>query len=436
MVNKLIEMPPNNRYFQFVIRSIEAKKFPPFSDFHLELPPVDGKPEDLGEVHLFTGVNGTGKTRILSVIAAMLGASQPLMRRLKGSEAASFSVSNTYMPPGQMPNRNWYPFTVHSTGGLQWLRLDEFVNKLGTIPAFAYGANPYVSDQQITMMAEVPRPSRDACLSFTYLENSKLLLQAIANLKIRAAMEFQSSSDGNGRDSEGTCMRLVRVLESTVSKVTGLPFRFIVDSYPFSLRVEWGKANLSFDLLPDGLRSILGWLVHALVMTEVWLQGKEDPQKTEAIFLLDEIESHLHPAWQRKILPAFQRIFPKAQIFVATHSPFVIASLNHGWIHPITLANDGVAKLEPLISPSKGHSYVTVVEEIMGIKEWYDPETEELLAQFRTARDDAFAGDENARTKARDLAIEIGRRSIELDYMMGREVLQMDRHIAKTLVPQ
>jgi predicted ATP-binding protein involved in virulence len=83
----------------------------------------------------------------------------------------------------------------------------------------------------------------------------------------------------------------------------------------------------------DGLRGIIGWLVHALVMIDVWLQGKADPTNTEAVFLLDEIESHLHPAWQRKILPAFQRLFPKSQIFVATHSPFVISSLNHGWIH-------------------------------------------------------------------------------------------------------
>ena len=136
-------------------------------------------------------------------------------------------------------------------------------------------------------------------------------------------------------------MRMVRILESALTQITGRSFRFDVKSYPFSIGVKWGDLNLPFDVLPDGLRSIIGWLVHALVMTEVWVQGKQDPQQIEAIFLLDEIESHLHPAWQRKVLPAFQRIFPKAQIFIATHSPFVIASLNHGWIHPISLTNDG-----------------------------------------------------------------------------------------------
>jgi predicted ATP-binding protein involved in virulence len=263
-----------------------------------------------------------------------------------------------------------------------------------------------------------------------------VLLQAIANLKFRATMELQSALDGGDPKKEGLCGRLVRVLESSVTQVTGQPFRFVVDTYPFCLRVKWGNGILPFDVLPDGLRSILGWLVHALVMSEVWLQGKEDPQQTEAIFLLDEIESHLHPAWQRKILPAFQRIFPKAQIFVATHSPFVIASLNHGWIHPITLNNDGLAQFETPISPSKGQSYITVVEDIMGVKEWYDTETEARLTEFRAARDEAFKGDKDARHKAYALANEIGRRSTELDYMMGREVLQMDRHISKTPEPK
>jgi predicted ATP-binding protein involved in virulence len=166
-------------------------------------------------------------------------------------------------------------------------------------------------------------------------------------------------------------------------------------------------------------------------MMDVWLEGKEDPMEAEAVFLLDEIESHLHPAWQRRILPAFQRLFPKSQIFIATHSPFVISSLNHGWIHPIGLNPDGTATIQPALPASEGESYVSVLEDIMGIKEWFDPETESLLADFRAERDAAYQGDAVSQKKARDLAVQIGRRSMELDYMMGRELAQMDRQLAK-----
>ncbi len=148
--------------------------------------------------------------------------------------------------------------------------------------------------------------------------------------------------------------------------------------------------------------------------------------------MLDEIEGHLHPAWQRRILPAFQRLFPKAQIFVATHSPFVIASLNHGWIHQLCVGDEGVVTNKAPIQASKGDSYVSVVEDIMGVHEWYDPETEQLLTDFRAKRDAAYKGDDAAKTAARHLADLIGGRSLELGYMMGRELSQMDRQLTKT----
>ncbi|HLH55680.1 MAG TPA: hypothetical protein VKY92_18920, partial [Verrucomicrobiae bacterium] len=67
----------------------------------------------------------------------------------------------------------------------------------------------------------------------------------------------------------------------------------------------------------------------------------------------------------------------------------------------------------------------------MGLNEWYDPETENLLAEFRTARDQAYRGDQDAKSKALLLAKNIASRSMELEYTMGREVHQMECQLAK-----
>ena len=218
-------------------------------------------------------------------------------------------------------------------------------------------------------MGNLKVPNRQECLSFNKPESSsQILLQAITNLLFEAAVDsLNISSDSN---SHSRAARLVKSLESTLLEITGTKFQFKIEKFPqISLFVVWGNTKLPFDVLPDGLRAIIGWLVHSLVMMDVWLQGKGDPTNTEAVFLLDEIESHLHPAWQRKILPAFQRLFPKSQIIVATHSPFVIASLNHGWIHSLKMEANGKVKNEKPKAASKGDSYISVVEEIMGVKE-------------------------------------------------------------------
>jgi predicted ATP-binding protein involved in virulence len=279
-------------------------------------------------------------------------------------------------------------------------------------------------------MASVGPPQRTATLSFfPPTGHSAALLQAITNLKVQAAMESLEAASGKGT---GGAAQIVRMIENALTKMTGLEFAFTVTRHPEpTLQVRWGNAILSFDLLPDGLRSIIGWMVDSVVMVDAWTQGKQAVSDVEAVFLLDEIETHLHPAWQRRVLPAFQLLFPNAYLFVVTHSPFVIASLNHGWIHKLILEKDGKAKVLEPIPASAGDSYISVLEEIMGLNEWYDPETENLLAEFRTARDQAYRGDQDAKSKALLLAKNIASRSMELEYTMGREVHQMECQLAK-----
>jgi hypothetical protein len=77
-----------------------------------------------------------------------------------------------------------------------------------------------------------------------------------------------------------------------------------------------------------------------------------------------------------------------------------------------------------------------VLEDIMGLKEWYDPETESLLKEFRAKRAEAFKGDAAAKNAALELAGRIGARSMELSYMMGQELSQMERHLAKLALPK
>lgn len=54
----------------------------------------------------------------------------------------------------------------------------------------------------------------------------------------------------------------------------------------------------------------------------------DDFLSSPGIILIDEIESHLHPKWQRQIIPLLRKIFPNIQFFITTHSPQVVASVN------------------------------------------------------------------------------------------------------------
>ena len=69
-----------------------------------------------------------------------------------------------------------------------------------------------------------------------------------------------------------------------------------------------------------------------------WTPGWE---AKSAVLLIDEIENHLHPTWQRRVIPALLEHFPGLQIFAATHSPFVVAGCKAGQVHLLQRGEDG-----------------------------------------------------------------------------------------------
>ena len=111
----------------------------------------------------------------------------------------------------------------------------------------------------------------------------------------------------------------------------------------------------------------------------------EDPAaEAEAVVLIDEIELHLHPGWQRRIVKNLTKTFPKCQFIATTHSPQVIGEVEHDRIH--IMAHGEV------YSPS--HSFGVdssrVLEEIMGT-EPRSPSVNELLSKIsRAIGDDRY----------------------------------------------
>ena len=82
----------------------------------------------------------------------------------------------------------------------------------------------------------------------------------------------------------------------------------------------------------------------------------------EAVILIDEIDLHLHPQWQRKIVGDLTRTFPNCQFIATTHSPQVIGEVNHEQIQMI----DGDDVFVP--PHSFGVDSSRVLEELMSTK--------------------------------------------------------------------
>jgi energy-coupling factor transporter ATP-binding protein EcfA2 len=84
--------------------------------------------------------------------------------------------------------------------------------------------------------------------------------------------------------------------------------------------------------LSDGYRSMLALAIDLVRWLTVAFPNAPEPLKQEGVVLIDEIDAHLHPSWQRQIGPWLQEKFPGLQFIVATHSPFVAQAASEGGI--------------------------------------------------------------------------------------------------------
>lgn len=157
-----------------------------------------------------------------------------------------------------------------------------------------------------------------------------------------------------------------------------------------------GKASLPFNSLSDGQRGMIA-LIADIARRMCLLNpqmGKDVLKNTSGIVIIDELDIHLHPAWQRTIVPALRAAFPKVQFIAASHSPQIIGSLQP---EEVILLNDGDAS-HPRVTYGLDSS--GVLEEVMGVAK-RDPEVAADLSElFSTLEDNNL---EKAKTQLQAL---------------------------------
>lgn len=104
------------------------------------------------------------------------------------------------------------------------------------------------------------------------------------------------------------------------------------DASPGEVVVEFDIGTQPFSNLSDGQRCMLamvGDIAQKAAKLNPQLGGKV-LEETPGVVLIDELDLHLHPRWQQRVIEDLRRTFPKVQFICTTHSPFLIQSLRSG----------------------------------------------------------------------------------------------------------
>ncbi|WP_375514571.1 AAA family ATPase [uncultured Nostoc sp.] len=176
-----------------------------------------------------------------------------------------------------------------------------------------------------------------------------------------------------------------------------------VQRSPLRMTVRKQGEELTVNQLSDGEKCLLAMVGDLARRLAIANPGLTEPLEGEGVVLIDEIELHLHPKWQREIIPALTRTFPNCQFIVTTHSPQVISQVKPEGIYILEKTDEGVVVKKP--ESSFGRDSNRILEDLMGVPERPQEIKESLLELFRLID----AGNiEGARQLRQQLANEIG----------------------------
>jgi|694.fasta_scaffold11114_15 predicted ATP-binding protein involved in virulence len=202
--------------------------------------------------------------------------------------------------------------------------------------------------------------------------------------------ERRISENPNYRISSLEAVR--KTFEKLLSNLTSIPFsdlRIVSNSrdrvFPFRRRIPnptlvISKDNQDFklDQLSSGEKRLLMLatdLARRLAIANPGLG--ENAWQGEGIVLIDEIDLHLHPQWQRRVLPALTKTFPNCQFIVTTHSPQVLSEVPR---ESVFILEDG--KLLEYSPHTRGRDSNSILYEIFNVKErpeWSQQEIDHCL---------------------------------------------------------
>ena len=138
------------------------------------------------------------------------------------------------------------------------------------------------------------------------------------------------------------------------------------------------KEKLQFRQLSDGYRNIIGMvadIAYRCVKLNPHL-GENAVKQTPGIVLIDELDLHLHPNWQRRIVEDLKNTFPNIQFVATTHSPFIIQSLKE----------DELRSLDNINTPNKNPKDIPINKVITDIMDVESIKSDDFERRYNDAK--------------------------------------------------
>ena len=216
-----------------------------------------------------------------------------------------------------------------------------------------------------------------ACLMPRLIKLNELITQESGfNASLLNDQQRQAYGRFKTRDSIRRAIELAVPLYKN-PRIKANPLRMVMSEHTG----QDGRRELSLQMLSDGYRTMIALVMDFARRLAQANPHLDDPLAAEAILMVDEIDLHLHPIWQQKVIPSLRQSFPNTQMIVSTHSPQVLSTVPTERIYIVD--PKGVRRCE---APTYGARSSDLISEVLGLPNLRPPENEissKISALFR-----------------------------------------------------
>lgn len=325
------------------LQQIELQQFRCFEQFTLSLDP---------KVTLLFGWNGVGKTTLVDALSIGLGVFPGLSG---GTDLQTSDLRLVTQAAGGIWNREQAratSVTLTDTAGHTWTRSRKRGESTSKWDQAAISLTAEVNEQAdskeplpVVAIYRAFRAWKDDPFANSPDEGPLVGYDGAQNAGASLAALRSWWSHHDHRREKGEDVPVLQAVETAVARAIQskiLPLYVPKESDIFVELPDQGRFALRE--LSDGYRGVVA-LVADLARRIAQLHPSPGPDLLEnatGVVVIDEVDLHLHPGWQRRVVPDLRRAFPGLQFILTTHSPQVLASVaNHEVRH---LTTEGLSK--------------------------------------------------------------------------------------------
>ncbi len=340
------------------IRKLDVKDIAGIRDLHLEFG---------DKLNVLCGENGVGKTTILNLIEQ---AFYDMGRIVKNSKATEGS------------------YDIYFFSDEKERAIKRKITRGGQQGEAAVDHSASVEYENMSGVNLSQKLNEILCIGLTRefeynpdlkLHGTRKLIPADPNIALKTGRESEyitnwlvnrflfSDKEGAMRlfqkENYMLALKALQMLDEKISLET-----IKADTLDVVLHTQSGDAFL-YEMC-SGYKSCL-YLIIGLI-EEIENRFEQSIEEFNGVILIDEIDAHLHPVWQNKIVQVLKNTFPNAQLIMTTHSPSVLQNLKREEIIPLMRDEEGNVLLKELHLGEyglQGWTLEEIMEDVMGMLE-------------------------------------------------------------------